>query len=262
MPDNEKGLKHFLLGILQNAIWDGVKKAIGGGAVSALGVAVYEYLRHRSIDWWGILALFIFTIFILTWRTKSSRKTTSKDEHTQVSQQLRPPEQRILESPLDAFSLESLKTDALETADQLLAMLDRLGPAPLPKYTKEQLDRMSSAQRDTLLRSDDGDYAEACEFYDGGHWFQQTEQAMRNKINTKWIRLLPWFEKVRASYDLRFASTVEQLRNRFTIEGILSDDLRLTVFGKDSEATIRIIALKLRELAYKVGEKGGKSENA
>jgi hypothetical protein len=69
-------------------------------------------------------------------------------------------------------------------------------------------------------------------------------------------RLSPWYQKVDAKYAIEMKGKVETMRNRFAVEGMADSTLLLPVEGKDGEKTIRAIAAKLWELAYKLSEKG------
>lgn len=99
MPDNERGLKHFLFGILQNAAWDGFKKVVGGSLVTTLFLAIYQYIRHRSIDWWGLLVLggaaafFMWLIFIKRsdQRNEDKRRTSSEGDASLSREPMREP---------------------------------------------------------------------------------------------------------------------------------------------------------------------------
>jgi len=107
-----------------------------------------------------------------------------------------------------------------------------------------------------LIDAEDGDFAEACEYYQGdGALFIQTANPYSNKITAQWKRLLPWYQKVAASYALEFAERVEKMRYRFTLEGMGDGVFFLPIQGRDGERHIRAIAAKLWELAYKSGEK-------
>ena len=150
-----------------------------------------------------------------------------------------------------------LQNDALQLSVELLKFLKRLGPPPAPKYAAEDIDKMTSAQMKKLIEAEDGDFAEACEYYQGdGTLFIQTANAYSNKITAQWKRLLPWYQKVAASYALEFKDKVENMRNRLLLEGLTDEILLMPIEGKYGEKRVRNIAAKLWELAYKTGEKG------
>jgi hypothetical protein len=159
--------------------------------------------------------------------------------------------QRAADKP---FSL--LQEDALRLSVELLTFLKRLGPAPAPKYTEEDIAKMSSAEMKVLIDAHDGDFAEATEYHHGdGVLFIQTANAYSNKITAHWKRLLPWYQKVSASYVLEFKDKVEKMCNRFAVEGIADETLLLPVEGKDGEKRIRAIAATLWGLAFRIREK-------
>ena len=68
--------------------------------------------------------------------------------------------------PLTAL-LSPLQRDALLLSERLLSFLEVQGSPPKPKYTREEIDKMSLAESRRLLDSNDGDYAFACEYYFG-----------------------------------------------------------------------------------------------
>jgi hypothetical protein len=154
---------------------------------------------------------------------------------------------------LEIFS--SLQLDAMRLAGQLHDFLQRLGPEPAPKYTREQIDRMTSAETKRLIEAEDGDFAEACEYYGNGRLFNVTPGTHANTIVARMTRLWPWYERLRAGYELEFKSSVEQIRNRLALEALADSTLLLPVEGRDGVKNVRAIAAKLWELAGKLGEK-------
>src|ERR1043166_8227103 len=48
MGDQAKG---FFNNILASAAWDGIKRGLGCSLVTALGTAIWEKLKHGSLDW-------------------------------------------------------------------------------------------------------------------------------------------------------------------------------------------------------------------
>jgi hypothetical protein len=156
--------------------------------------------------------------------------------------------------------LAPLQEDAIALSVELLDFLKRLGPPPAPKYTAEEIAKMTSSQMRELIDADDGDFGEAMEYHQGdGVLFIQTANAYSNKITARWKRLLPWYQKVGASYALDFKDKVDKIRNRFVLEGMTADALLLPVEGKEGEKRIRDIAATLWELAFKISEKGASS---
>jgi len=57
--------KGFVNNILATATWETGKYILGGPLLASFGVAVSQYIRHRPVDWWGILALFVVTVAVL-----------------------------------------------------------------------------------------------------------------------------------------------------------------------------------------------------
>lgn len=165
-------------------------------------------------------------------------------------------DRKLIEFAADG-TFAPLQEDALRLSVELLTYLKRLGPAPAPKYTVQDIEKMTSAQMKVLIDAHDGDFAEACEYHSGdGKLFVGTGDAYGNQITARWKRLYPWYQKVAASYALEFKDKVEKIRNRFAVEGITDDVLLLPVEGKEGEKHIRAIAMRLWELAFKIGENG------
>jgi len=61
MPDN--WLRRIAEGVFINGLYD-LLKVVLGGAVVALGVALWRILKHIPIDWWGIFGLFGFVCIV------------------------------------------------------------------------------------------------------------------------------------------------------------------------------------------------------
>jgi hypothetical protein len=154
----------------------------------------------------------------------------------------------------DTPPFSPLQKDALQLSTELLRFLKRLGPPPAPKYTEEDLDKMTADQMKVVINAQDGDYLEAFQYY--LKWDGFTTQALANENTARWTRLYPWYQRLAASYALEFKDKVEQLRNRFLVAGITNVVLPSPIEGRDGEKDIRAIAAKLWELAYKAGDKG------
>jgi len=158
--------------------------------------------------------------------------------------------------PVVPTLLSPLQSDAIQLSGELLDFLRRIGSPPAPKYTAEDIDKMTSAQMKTLINANDGDFLEAVEYYRPGE-IAFTREGLENQLTSKWTRLLPWYQKLEATYSLEgFKDKVERLRNRFLLEGITDNVFLMPIEGKHGVERIRNIASKLWELAYKTGEKG------
>jgi len=144
--------------------------------------------------------------------------------------------------------LTPLQTDAVNLSMTILDFLARLGPAPIPRYTWDQISQMPSDRARVLIESKDIDYAEACEF-----------QASRHVKETPFVKAYypgpigRWFETVRAKYALTNIGTeVEKLRNRFAAEGLDTDNLTVQVDGRFGYENAQKIAATLWNLAFRV----------
>jgi hypothetical protein len=166
--------------------------------------------------------------------------------------------QKAKEENKSKFPLTELQNDAIRLSLELLDFLKEIGPPPVPKYTAEQINDMNSAQMKVLINAQDGDFFDACEYYFGDkHHFGQTAQGVQNELIVRSTRMLTWYRKFQAAYDLQgLKGKVEALRNRFTVEGVEADALIAPIPYKDSAQHIRSVAAKLWELAFEIGAKG------
>ena len=144
-------------------------------------------------------------------------------------------------------------------SERLLSFLEVQGSPPKPKYTREEIDKMSLAESRRLLDSNDGDYAFACEYHFGQNFDKgrcETPQQLAALMLARFMLLDPWYEKVRAGYEIEFRQEVEKMNNRFVLEGLSDEILKVPIQGRMGRQNILAIASKLWELAYKFREKG------
>lgn len=274
MADTKKDLHTFLLGVLQSIV---------ATIVMALLIALWQELRHHSIDWYGILAssvlMCIFLFFAIRLGSRQSRglaekefteklEQTRKEITDEVSELIETKMHKVnASSPVDSAMrqiatqpmewLTPLQVDSLRLSMSLLEFLRQLGFPPQPRYTADELHGLPLSRSKELIESNDGAYFEACEYHFGnGHLHIETAEGLQNLTMSRFMRLWPWYEKVKASYALDFKDKVERIQHRFTIEGLMDDGLSLPVDGRDGVKNIKAIAAKLWELAYKVEEKG------
>lgn len=270
----------FFLGVLQSVV---------GAIVMIFLVALWQKLLHHSVDWYGILGLFVLTCALLFLAIRlSSRQSkglsdrefnekldrTRKEIEAQVSSlidaKINTPavvnqaEQQEVPAPTVTKLISPLQDGALTLSMKLLSFIEAQGPPPIPKYTRKEIDLMPSAEMKSLILENDKDFDFACEYYYGGNIAEggpQTADEMHKFMMARFMLLHPWYEKVRASYELEFRVEVERMYNRFAIEGLGDDILKVPVDGKMGRENIRAIASKLWELAYKVREKEVSIEN-
>lgn len=112
--------KSFLNNIASSAIFEMLRNSLGGSLVTSLCAAIWEYLRHRSVDWWGIFALFVLTFAVLLW---GKRRRMLPAEVVEI-----PP----APPPIHAQDglLSPLQVDILVLSRGLRAFLQKIGPAP------------------------------------------------------------------------------------------------------------------------------------
>lgn len=163
-------------------------------------------------------------------------------------------EKKELAAKVERFT--PLQWEAVQLADDLLRFLLELGPPPAPKYTEEEIRRMPEAQSRKLVESNDGEYAEACEYHFGKGTMRLSQEGLYQQLTAHNRRLWPWYDKVADAYDERFKGKVESMKRRLTVEGMAADSLLVTIGGPHGAANIRAIAAKLWELAYGLKEKG------
>ena len=79
------GVRGFLTGLLSNAVWDSAKQIVQGPLVVSSGAALWEYLRHRSVDWWGIFGLFLLTFLVFFGLQRKPGKTVPSMSMSQAT---------------------------------------------------------------------------------------------------------------------------------------------------------------------------------
>jgi hypothetical protein len=117
------------------------------------------------------------------------------------------------------------------------------------------IEGMSLAESKWLIETADGDYEDSMYFYYGdthSHPRSASADAVARAIT---VRMVPFYEKVRAGFELEFAEKVKQLSNRLTLDGMADDRLALPIDGRRSVANIKTIAAALWEVAYELAER-------
>jgi hypothetical protein len=64
MPERESFVGRTAGGMLSNALYD-VLRGLLGGSVITFGAVIWQYLKHRPVDWWGMIALGAFVAVVL-----------------------------------------------------------------------------------------------------------------------------------------------------------------------------------------------------
>jgi hypothetical protein len=255
MPFN--WLKRVAEGLFINGLYDVMKVLLIGG-LTGLAVALWQYLKHWPIDWWGILSLFLFVLVLSTLLLRLHRQQPEPDSGTEANQagSISAFDSR---SDLLMSDLSTLQQDALHLSSRLLDFIKEQGDPPEPKYTAQQIHAMSSEQVKQRILANDKDFEFACEYHFGGqedvHLGTNTAEKLEKKIMMRITVLDPWYDKVRAKFELEYREQVERMYNRFCVEGLCDDDLKTPVQGRTSRETVRDIAATLWELAFKLKEK-------
>jgi hypothetical protein len=278
---------------------------IGGSSMfSAAGRAIWQVLHHNPADWefLGLMfAIGLALVIAALWKKSESEPRSTHGDPIDVSRvnpanddQVRrlneshkeeirklevshnaylsraqesrrqcEEERRAAKEKLAIFS--PLQMDALQLSHDLMNYLIRMGGPPAPKYSLEDIERMSLAESKRLIETADGDYEDSMYFYYGdthSHPRSTNPDAVARAITVRMRRLVPFYDKVRAGFELEFAERVKQLSNRLTLNGMADDRLALPIDGRRSVANIRTIAAALWEVAYKLAERKVPLESA
>jgi hypothetical protein len=280
----------FLERIRPNLEWELVKRClqIGGAFLMPILYVLYNKLRNIPLDWflwWGLLGVSFVLVSLAIWIASRKGKSLTQQElsqkFTEVQEQIESEVSRIIDdklghvarpepqgiAPLEQQSepippLSQLQKEAVLLSMRLLDFIEAQGQPPTPKYSRSQIEQMSSAEVKRLVSENNKDFDFACEFYYGGQTGgPMTSEQLQTLMMARFMLLDPWYEQVRAKYALEFRDEVERMYNRFASEGLTDDVLHVPVQGKMGRENIRAIASKLWELAYKIREKGVSIEN-
>jgi len=164
--------------------------------------------------------------------------------------------------PLDPQlqGLNDLQVKAILIATASLAMLTEIGAKPVPKYTELEINMMPEAQRLVLLRSNDKDYTEACDYHFGGpnvvvgEREAGFEDRAAKKATTRYSFHRPWEAKVKAKYEARFGEDLGHLRKALSGSDLASHFPVADLQEWDVETQIKKISKELWALAFDLGE--------
>ncbi|MGA9528418.1 MAG: hypothetical protein WBS24_09900 [Terriglobales bacterium] len=254
--------------------------------MTAVGRVVWQEFHRSPLDWYFVgfvLIIGLLLVVIGVWLQRKQLVTTedrlkeieskipsilvngvpvagpAATQRLQVVEESAAYQNKLIElgRSIDGI-LSPLQIEAVQLSAQLLEFLKKIGPPPAPKYTPEEIDKMTTRETRQLIDSNDGDFLEACEYYrPGGIAF--TEQQSANQQAAYMTRMLPWYQKLAAAYNLeKLGDKVETIRNRFLVEGITDNDnmLLMPIEGRYGPARIQNISAKLWELAGKMARKG------
>ena len=243
--------RSLLQGIATNALWDGIKTFLSGVFVTGFAVAAWKKIQSGAMDWYVIGSLgIVAAVFVLVSLKPVFRRKEDRPEPTGLLTEK-------VATPLEKFDaldiqrlpmLIPLQEDAVNLSMTILGFLKELGPPPFPKYTSEEISRMSSETVRQLIERNDVGFTEACEFHKA-----QSERTLPFIRNHYPGPLGIWFDVVRSKYALTgLGSAIEVLRNRFSVEGLDADLLTVPIEGRYGYENLQSIASNLWELAFRV----------
>jgi hypothetical protein len=192
--------------------------------------------------------------------TKDFAETSQQRDHFQQEYATAANKVIQLEKALAArpeLPLTTIQVDAIKLASELLGLLNEMGTPPAPKWTTREIYKMPSDEMDRLTRSNDPDFIEACEMASNSNGlFRLAEQGYTPQEIARCTRLFPYYDKLRARYELEFRQRIETMRNRLSVEGVSDGNgLLLQVEGKHAIQNIRAIASNLWKMAYTISER-------
>lgn len=187
--------------------------------------------------------------------THNAELARAQECYRQCMEEKKESANRNLEYRAKLGLFSGIQWEALQLANDLTDFLKELGAPPAPKYSYEEIQRMPLAESRRLIEENDGDFAEACEYHNGKGSMRLTEEGLYKQLVSHNLRMWPWYDKVQASYEERFAPRVQSVQRQFVIAGIPAGALGLAIDGPDGTKNIRATASKLWELSYKLKEK-------
>jgi hypothetical protein len=57
-------VKGYINNLIADATWDAIKRIVGGSLVLSLATAIWEKLKHGSLDWYAIGGIFVLTLLV------------------------------------------------------------------------------------------------------------------------------------------------------------------------------------------------------
>jgi hypothetical protein len=202
MPDTGQGIKHFFLGVLQSAVWDGFKQAVGGSLLTSLVLGLYEYFRHQSVDWWGLLVLGVVSASFI-WFIRKTTNTSESGAGPDISLiQIQPPPN--IQGPAWAgYESEQAWRDGIAQQNRLI----ELGRSIDGLFTQLQIEtfHLAKGMRDLAVEMGPRPSVNPDEFQGRG------DSRIEDHIKAQFKLADPWFAGVRSRYHQRqFAQRLRQ----------------------------------------------------
>jgi hypothetical protein len=243
---DRSGLRGFVSGIASNAAWEILKSPAMGTVVSAFLISLFQYLRHRPVDWWGVLILSMVSgliIFISIRKSHRHEVAMSKRFDEKLSKQRTEILSQVpsftvngvpLAGPVVAVQKETanrppvsmfspLQIDCISLARDLKSFLAVMPP---PDTNALQIMRQS---RDTL------------------DWTQR----MLNRTE----EMEAWSERLGHAYASRFSLRITNLIHRLGAEGIDVSELEQYDKWVGSDDNVNAAIRTLRRLAFEVEDR-------
>jgi hypothetical protein len=156
--------------------------------------------------------------------------------------------------------LNDFQVKAIQIAVGLLAMLDEIGPKPLPKYTELEIRTMAEPQRIALLQSKDKDYTEACDYYFGGPnvVVSEREPGHEDRAGTRATARYnfhrPWEAKVKAKFEARFSEDLSHLRKGLSGADLFAQFPKIELEEWNPDGQLRNLAKELWSIGFDMGK--------
>lgn len=201
MFESDGRAKGFALNVLSN---------VGGSLVISTAVALWEHLRHQSVDWWGILGLFVVACIVFFFVVRLKSKPTNEEL---IGSQIRKPAwQKLQWANAERNRLEG----EVERLKQTKTKQEESAPRPIDSLLSPLQIEILQLSKDlhTLLR-DAGQPPELKNtgpMKKGEDQKQWSEERLAESIAWTAERA-EWERKFIYSYKEHFAARVKKLRN-------------------------------------------------
>jgi hypothetical protein len=214
-------------GLFSNALYDGLKALCGGTVVAFLTVA-WQYIRHRPIDWWGMVALGALVCGVLGSLLRLQRCPMQKDATSSLSPNKITPEPSV-PLPWEGYSSEEACKSATAEQNRLVKLGQSVDGLLTPLQTE-----IINLRADLVAFLDEyGSFPEPPNRpplpFDVGTFTPGQKEWIQSVI--AWThQYYEWARKLKYGYREKFAPRVLNLMNKLSSTG-------MTVAGFEMYAT-------------------------